>query len=42
VFDIVNPITGVNDTNSGPYVAAHLQQTDLIEYSVGEELAFNF
>jgi hypothetical protein len=42
VFEIVNPITGVNDTNAGPYVAAHLQQTDLIEYSVGGELAFNF
>lgn len=42
VFEIVNPLSGTDNTNLGPYVAAHLEQTDLIEYSVGGELAVNF
>jgi len=43
VFEIVNPLTGSGITdNQAPFPPAHLEQTDLIEYSAGGKVAFKF
>lgn len=42
VFEIVNPITGTSNTTTGPFPPAHLEQTDLIEYSAGGKVQLTF
>ena len=43
VFEIVNPRAGLDDAlTTTTFAAAHLEQTDLIEYSAGGEIEFNW